>query len=142
MSDPGGTSPAEWAGIVVAGGGVLALIGTGFRWLLTWGDTRREKRELELDEGWRALRKRMEDRLAALEARDERREQQLLAIRLAYENVAGELRRHDPQNLGLRRAEQLMSAAFPLDPGIPRDMADQLHRLNGASHPPFPAEEA
>lgn len=107
-------------------------VANGIRWLLGFVD-RREKRRAErldaeedaLDQGWSAYRRRMEARLASLEQRDTERQRQNYALRLAFEHVAGALIRFDPANPALRRAEQLLEQAFPID--LARDGAAEPH---------------
>ena len=129
------SSQLATAGIV---GGVLSfltVIGHAIQWLAGWGDKRAArlaKEEGQLDESWSAYRKRIEERLQTVEAEASKRAQENMALRLAFEIVAGELRRADPNNGSLRRAEQLLAAAFPLEPIVPVDMPQTLIRIDEA----------
>lgn len=105
------------AGGVGLGGGFAAV-----RWWLQWLIGRADRRQAlldaeheRLDGGWREYRQQLEGRLRSVEGLADK----VHAIRLAFELVAGELRRVDPGNTTLRHAEVLLQGAFPLDPVVP-----------------------
>lgn len=136
MPDPSASGELATAGVV---GGVvtaLGMIGAAIRWLFLWGDKRTERlarEEDELDESWSAYRKRLEARLERAEKREEARDKQVTALRLAFELVAGELRRVAPLSGALRRAEQILAAAFPLEPIVPPEMGEALQKIEDAT---------
>ncbi len=132
----GTPSSGEWAAIIVATGGVFAVIGKGFQWLLGFAERRDVSRSAKL-QAWHdelsgreaSFDKRVEERLCTLEKRDLLREAENMALRMAFELVASALRAIDPRNTALSRAEQMLQAAFPLAPIVPPDMTTSLQAL-------------
>lgn len=110
---------------------VAALLGGGFKWV--WDrvakaratrEERIEAREHEFVEGLKA-------RIDVLEARDRQRERENVALRLAFELVAAEVRRTDPGNEALKRAESYLATAFGDPVKTPADLIALLARLDG-----------
>ncbi|MDH7640458.1 hypothetical protein [Sphingomonas oryzagri] len=100
---------------------VLGVLGQGVRWLFGWNDRRADriaKEETELNERRGEYLSAIEGRLERVERSDAQRAKENWALRAAFEIVAAELRRVDPGNASLTRAEELLKAAFPL-PVVP-----------------------
>lgn len=130
-------SMLEWTGIASAVVLVLTAIGKGAQIVWGWRTEVRRSRADGLREWEDKLSKREADfdaaldmRLKQLETLSEKQAGQTTALRLAFEIVAGELRHRDPGNSALRRAEQLLAAAFPLDPFVPPEMSGALLRID------------
>jgi hypothetical protein len=131
MRDP--SSLGEYGGIFAGATAILALLGAAVKWIAGWRERQAtsragkleawhkelERREAKLDQQQQTYQARIEQRLAALESENN-------ALRLAFELVAGPLRAVDPTNQALAKAEQLLTAAFPLVPTTPHDMRAQL----------------
>lgn len=120
-----------FAGIVA----LLAAIGGGVRWLIGWKDRREESRAAKL-QLWHEELKARELRLDAdreNEIRDIRAEFDQMraehrALFQAYHLLARALIRIDPKSHALSQASDLLSAAFRIDPRLPGDMGEMLHR--------------
>lgn len=133
LHDPGWPSAGEAGGIFAGIVAVLATVGAGLRWLFHWVERRASSRAAKL-QAWHdelhSREVRIDEKQAALEARleatvdDLRKENQ--ALRLAFQLVATPLREADPCHPNLIRAEQLLNAAFPLDPNISEELAAML----------------
>jgi hypothetical protein len=138
MSDPG-VSPGEVGGIfagVIAG---FAALGKGASWLLNFrerqADSRSHKLALwhaELDAREKALDQKQEEYWSRIERDVAILKTQSSALRMAYELVAAPLRAIDPHNGALAQAEQLLHAAFPLDPTISPSIDHLLGRIDAA----------
>ncbi|NIJ18482.1 hypothetical protein FHS95_000151 [Sphingomonas naasensis] len=121
VSDPGildeaVTAAATGSGV---GGGFFAL-----RWLVQWLTGRLDKRQALLDaqdervdREWQKIREKVEARLDKVELQNE-------ALRFAFHHVAAALIKVDPTNPALAQAEQMLSAAFPLDLRLMTDRAE------------------
>lgn len=120
MADMNGPSGWDIGGIVGGAVAVLGAIGAAFSFIINRAD-RKEKE----------LNARLENRVAELEAKDDKREREVIALRLAFEIVAGVVRRTDPANPELARAERILEAAFPTDLNTPHDMLAMLTKLSG-----------
>ncbi|SFR86361.1 hypothetical protein [Sphingomonas jatrophae] len=147
MSEP---SLGEAGGLLAGAIALAAAVGKGVQWLLQWGERRAERtasvREAklarwhsELEERDRRIEGKEDGYLAKVERAMQSFQQQLdqrsaenQALRLAFELVAGALRERDPMNSALKRAEQLLATAFPLDPIIPPTMAAELGAIDVA----------
>lgn len=97
----------------------IGLIGSGIRWLVSRADTKEA-----------ALIKKLEARVADLEKKDGQRQAENIALRLAFEIVAGVVRRTDPTNPELVRAERILEQAFKVDLHTPADMLAALAKLS------------
>ena len=108
---------------------VLVALGHGLRWWLGWTDRRAATRSAKLDAWQRQLEAR-EDRFTATQVDHwQRVESELNQLRSqhaallgGYQMLAAALRLNDPINPALRQADELLKAAFPLDPLVPSDM--------------------
>jgi hypothetical protein len=141
MAEPGGVSAWDWAGL--AGGAAAAL--TVFRKAVGWLDARADRRRRSRAEGlqeWEekltrreaAIDTDLETRLGKIENENTRRAEENMALRLAFEIVAAELRRLDPASTVLTRANQILATAFPLPKDlIPSDMGAELIRIDQAA---------
>lgn len=143
MPDP---SAGEVGGIFAGVVALLVAIGHGIRWLMGWEDRRERTRAQKLDAWQRQLAERekkidesqatyqasIEARLASISATAERLHNEHAALLSAYHLVASALRAADPGNPVLRMADELLRAAFPLDPATPTDMVALMNRA-GAS---------
>lgn len=126
MSEP--VSAGEVGGIIAGGIAILAALGKGVQWLLGWFDKREVSRTVklqkwhdELEAREQDLNSRIDGRLSSLEKRDEQRAAENLALRMVLAQVTGALKVKDPENPALKRAEQLLTASFPIDPMMPAD---------------------
>lgn len=139
MADPGfsaGEAGGVFAGIVA----LLAALGKGVKWLLGFRERQAVTRAAKL-QAWHdeleARERRLEERQAEYQASIERKlkvfEGQNMALRMAFEMVAAPLRALEPHNRELAQAEQLLRAAFPLDPDITPDFKGLLGRIEKAS---------
>lgn len=140
MSGPlASISAGEIGGLFAGGVALLATVGGGIRWLLGWKarqessfhakllswEAKLAAREVRLDEEQAA-------HFARIEARLMRAETVLEAVLGAYHLIAGELRTVDPANLKLGMADELLKAAFKIEPVVPADMAAALDRIREA----------
>lgn len=107
---------------VAVGGASVGGGFVGFRWLMNWLTQWSEKRAARLDAQeeradleWKEIRQALKDQLADALRRVEKVEVQNLALRRAFNHVAGALLRHDPKHPALMEADQIMAAAFPTD---------------------------
>lgn len=133
----------ETGGWIGGGLALLTLLGGGIKWLFGRSDDARRSREDKLqawqdeleakekriDEGRTAYVERLEMRLGLLEAKDEARDTQMMALRISFELVSSALRHIDPTNSALGLADDLLRTAFPVPAGMPSDMAEQLVAL-------------
>lgn len=136
LPDPGSPSPGEIGGIFAGIIALLATIGGGVRYLMNWTERRASRRSAKLQLWHDELVRReatFEAKRAEFEARLEatvselRKENQ--ALRLAFQLVAAPLRQRDPGNPALVRAEQLLVAAFPLDPEVAAEFETLLSQI-------------
>lgn len=134
MSDPSaGTIGGIFAGIVA----MLVALGHALKWWLGWTDGRALTRTKKLD-AWQtelqARENRFDERQAEYQARIEceltRLRAEHSAMYLAYQLVATEMRTIHPHNEALRRADELMRTAFPLEATLPPFGAAAIARLN------------
>ena len=105
------------AGGLSAGGGFFAV-----RWLvqvITKWSERREARlnaqEARADKEWQNIREEIKQQLADANKRLGVVERQNVALRRAFNHVAGALIRVDPQHAALAEADQLLATSFPVD---------------------------
>lgn len=128
-----GDSPALITAVV----GAAAAAGAGFRWFLSWLREGSASRSAKLD-GWHKELTEREQRIAASEnefqERIERRlkavEAENVALRQAFTLLSATVRHLDPGNAALAQAELILAAAFPLEPGIPETMGQQLAEIS------------
>jgi hypothetical protein len=139
VSDPQAPSGWDIAALIGGAATLLGLFGKGVAHLLHWGERREkaradrlEREEGELAEGWSSYRKRIEARLAQVEASDALRARENAALRVAFEIVAGAMRVLDPGNSALVLAEQILASAFPVIPQVPPEIAQQLGAVEAA----------
>jgi hypothetical protein len=137
VSDPGGVSPGEIGGVFAGIIALLVALGKGFKWLLNWNDARAQTRSAKLDAWHRELiaeREKLDEERAEYQARVEERlkilERRAYALWLAFKMVEGRLRKVDPDDIVLVKADELLAAAFPLDPVIPPDMSANLGKID------------
>lgn len=147
MSAGNGLNGGEWGGIIGGIATAIGMIGAGIGWLFNRRDaakrTREEKlqtwqdeldeQERRIDEGRTAYTQKIEGRLGALEAKDEARDTQLRALRIAFELVSSALRHIDPNNQALGLADDLLRSAFPVSASTPADMVEQLVAIETAT---------
>lgn len=132
-------SPGEVGGIIAGIVAVLGLFGGGIRWLIGWRDRQRDSFyqknvawEARLREREAAFEQDQQKHIERIEQRLGRTERQVEAALSAYHLIAGALRQADPDNGALGRADELLRAAFQLDPIVPVEMAALLSRLGDA----------
>ncbi|KEZ00609.1 hypothetical protein AI27_17825 [Sphingomonas sp. BHC-A] len=116
---------------------ILYAIGKGMAWLLNWRDARALSRAAKL-QAWH-------DELKAREAKQDERDLkyqqhietqlrrqavEIRVLRRAFELVAEPLRRLEPDNPNLSHAQAMLDRAFPLDPGIPEDLASLMAMID------------
>ncbi|MES2497129.1 MAG: hypothetical protein V4618_13530 [Pseudomonadota bacterium] len=118
--------------LTMAGGGIVWLFGrhdtekqTREKKLQTWQDEI-DAREKRLDQGRTEYTAKLESRLQLLEAKDEARDTQMTALRIAFELVSSALRQIDHSNSALALADDLLRSAFPVPAATPADMVEQL----------------
>ncbi|MGE3871173.1 MAG: hypothetical protein AB7F51_16890 [Pseudorhodoplanes sp.] len=138
MSEGTNLSAGEIGGVFAGIVALLGAIGAGIRWLLGWQDRRRETFharlliwEEKLTQREATLEADKEHHFARIEQRLARAEGQQAALLSAYHLISGELRRLDPGNTKLGMADELLKAAFQLDPHVPADMLATLDRMGG-----------
>ncbi|HEX7856084.1 MAG TPA: hypothetical protein VF503_20580 [Sphingobium sp.] len=129
MSDPG-VSPGDVGGVLAGIVGAGIAVGKGVQWLLGFRERRADsrarklqiwhdeldKREQDLEDRQTEYWMRIEADLSGVKADLAATKVQNGALRMAFELVAAPLRALDPHNPALGQAEQLLRAAFPLDP--------------------------
>ena len=139
MNDPS-VSPGEVGGIIAGCVAVMVAIGHGIRWLLNFrerqANSRQAKlqiwhdeltaREDKLDEKLSDYQKKTEASLAVALSQNR-------ALRIAFELVAAPMRKIDPGNPNLAQAEQLLHAAFPLDPAVSPNMGALLAQIESVT---------
>jgi len=108
---------------------VGTAIGTAVKWIwdkvASTAKSRAEKLAAREDD----YVTRLEDRIAELEANDRQRAKENLALRVAFEIVAAEVRRSNPDSAELKRAETMLAAAFGVPMDTPTDMIAALARM-------------
>jgi hypothetical protein len=150
MADAAGSSDLAIGGIVGGVVSILALLGTGLRWLLGWSERRAQRKDASRSAKLQVWHDELEKKEAALNAEQDRRHSEVVrrlelmerkydrlhtehtAMRLAFQMVADGLRAIDPDNPALRQAERLLNAAFPLLPDVPGDMSEHLAAIDAA----------
>ena len=139
MNEPGVT-PGEVGGIIAGCVGVLVAIGHGIRWLLNFRERQANSRQAKLQiwhDELQAREDKIDKKLADYQAKTEARLEVALgqnrALRIAFELVAAPLRKIDPSNSNLAQAEQLLHAAFPLDPAVPPNIAALLSQIESVT---------
>lgn len=145
MHDPGWPSAGEAGGIFAGIVAILVTIGGAFRFLFQWferrASSRAEKLQIWHDE-LAGREARIDEKQVAFEAKLERTVEDLRkenqALRLAFQLVSTPLRELEPAHPNLVRAEQLLNAAFPLDPTISAELDEMLHAI--ADSPPRPTK--
>jgi uncharacterized protein HemX len=125
-----GASAGEVGGMVAGAIAILAALGKAAAWALNWKDARARTRAAKLQAWHEELRAREEQQDKRDRDYQQRIETQLrrLAVenrvlRRAFELVAEPLRRLEPDNPNLARAQLMLDRAFPLDPALPEDLA-------------------
>jgi hypothetical protein len=135
MPDP---TAGEAGGIFAGGVALVIAVGHGIRWWLGWSDRRAAKRGAKLD-AWQCELQDREQRFSALQAQHwaeiknelEQLRREHGALLGGYQLIAAALRLVDPDSDALRRADELLRSAFPIEPLLPTDMkrtAAQIHR--------------
>ena len=113
--------------------GVLIMVGTAIGGAVRWiwdklaatSKSRDEKLAAREDDYVTKL----ERRIAELESNDRQRAKENVALRVAFEIVAAEVRRANPDSPELKRAETLLTAAFGVPMDTPSDMIAALARM-------------
>lgn len=113
------------APLVAVGAGLWA----GFKWIWDRIVKARATREQKIEAREHVYVVKLEKRIVELEANDRQRAKESVALRLAFEIVAAEVRRADPDNKGLKRAEALLTAAFGVSMETPADMIAALAKM-------------
>jgi uncharacterized protein HemX len=131
MADP---TAGEAGGIFAGAVALLIAVGHGVR---GWTDRRAATRAAKLD----AWQRQLEDRERRVdEKQDEhwrRVERELGQLRSehaallgGYQLIAAALRLLDPGSDALKRADDLLRAAFPLEPCLPGDMTATVRKID------------
>ena len=131
--DDAGQIGGIFAGIVA----LLAVLGKGAQWILNWNDARMQTRSAKLD-AWHKELVAREAKIEAeradyqerIEARLKEVENRAHALWLAFKLVEAPLRKLDPTHIALTKADELLAAAFPLEPFLPPDMSAVLGKLD------------
>jgi hypothetical protein len=136
MADAG-SAAGEAGGMIAGSVAILYAFGKGMAWLLNWRDARALSRAAKL-QAWH-------DELKAREAKQDERDLkyqqhietqlrrqavEIRVLRRAFELVAEPLRRLEPDNPNLSHAQAMLDRAFPLDPGIPEDLASLMAMID------------
>ncbi|SES03476.1 hypothetical protein [Sphingobium sp. YR768] len=109
---------------------ILYALGRGTAWLINWRDARAQSRAAKLQ----AWHDELQTREAKQDERDRKYQQhietqlrrqavEIRVLRRAFDLVAEPLRRHEPDHPNLKMAQNMLDRAFPLDPGLPEDIA-------------------
>lgn len=128
MSTPTPNNMIDWflaAPLVAVGAGIWA----GFKWLWDRILKARATREEKIEAREHEYVQRLEADIKELKANDRQRAKENVALRLSFEIVAAEVRRTDPDNPGLKRAEALLTAAFGVPMETPADMIAALAKM-------------
>lgn len=142
-----GVSAVEAGGIIGGALSLLTMAGGGIVWLFGRSDTEKQTRERKLqawqdeidakekrlDQGRTDYTTKLEARLGALEAKDEARDTQMTALRIAFELVSSALRHIDQHNSALSLADDLLRSAFPVPTKTPSEMIGQLVAIEKAT---------
>jgi len=140
MPDP---SAGEIGGIFAGVVALLVALGKGIGWLINLDDRRQstrhakldawheelKDREREIDRKQDDLSRQTEVRLRALARWAMTLQQQVTAAVNAHQLVAAGLRQALPDHPALGQADELLKAAFPLDPAVPPALAALLGEL-------------
>lgn len=126
MADP---SAGEVGGIFAGAVALFVALGHGIKWWLGWTDRRAATRSAKLD-AWQQQLDERERRLDGQQAEHWKQVELQLgqlrrehaALRGGYQLIAGALRLLDPESPALHRADELLKAAWPLEPLTPSDM--------------------
>lgn len=139
MSDQPPSSMIEWI-FAAPLLGIAAAAGASIKWVWDRVTKDRASREQKIEAREHEYVKRQDARIDELERReaerdrrdaeraivDKQRDSQVLALRVAFEIVAGEIRRTNPESAELKRAEALLQAAFGVPMDTPADMIAAL----------------
>lgn len=128
MSDPTPNSMFDWflaAPIAAVGAGLWAA----FKWLWDRVMKMRASREARIEAREHEYVKKLEARITELERNDHQRAKENVALRLAFEVVAAEVRRTNPDSSELKRAEAILTAAFGMPMDTPADMISALAKM-------------
>jgi len=140
MPDP---SAGEIGGIFAGAVALLVAIGKAFAWLVNLDDRRESTRHAKLDAWQRELdaretridraqveyQKKIEGQLAALASWNARLQRQQSGLLRAYQTISAALRALDPASPALGAADELIRAAFPVDPDTPAEFLALLADL-------------
>lgn len=133
MADPSaGEAGGVFAGVVA----LMVALGHAIRWWLGWSDRRAATRSAKLD-AWQHELQAREERFEAQQREHWRRveneldivKRQHTALLGGYQLLAAALRMVDPESDALRRADDLLRAAFLIDPLTPPDMIMTAQRI-------------
>ncbi len=133
----------EAGGIIAGAVAAMAALGAAIRWAIGWRDSRQDLREAKLSAWEERLRQRdlayqhqIEERLAHAErAAKEANERSIITqrrlrgIKRVTVELMIELDGHDPQSEALARAKSHLREAFPVENGLPDDLADLAKRF-------------
>ncbi len=116
---------------------ILAALGKGVAWLLNWKDARAKTRAAKLQawhEELQTREKQQDERdrqyQQHIETQLRRQAVEIRVLRRAFELVAEPLRRVEPDNPNLARAQAMLDRAFPLDPALPEDLATLMAMID------------
>ena len=109
--------------------GIAAAFGASFKWVWDRVVKARATREAKIEAREQGYVQKLEARIAELEKNDHQRAKENVALRLAFEVVAAEVRRTNPESIELKRAEAILTAAFGVPMDTPADMVAALAKL-------------
>jgi hypothetical protein len=121
----------------------LAAIGKSLAWLLNWQGARENRRSQRLAEWETSLNKRereyrleLEGKFDAIECEVRTLRGRSTALAVTMIDVTADLRAVRPESPALARAAATLRIAFPIEDGIPPEMAALLAQLNekGVAH--------
>lgn len=109
--------------------GFAAAIGAGFKWVWDRVINGRATREAKIEAREHTYVKKLEDRIEKLELANQQGSKERVALRLAFEVVAAEVRRTNPDSSELKRAEAILTVAFGIPMETPADMITALAKM-------------
>ena len=118
------------AGVVAVGVAAGGSVWAGIRWLFTWTDRRAIRRDAKLQAWEDSLDRREREQHVLLESRLAAMAEALNAMRAALIESTHALRRLDPENAALAKAEAALRAAYPVDFATPFDLTALTAKLD------------
>ena len=128
MSDQPPSSMIEWI-FAAPLLGISAALGASIKWIWDRVMKARATREAKIEAREHEYVKKLEARIEELEKNDHQRARENRALWVAFEIVASEVRRDDPDNPELKRAELILTKAFGVSVDKPADIISTLAKM-------------